>query len=534
MSPEQARGTAGDFRTDQFSFGALLYEMATGQYAFRRDTMADTLVGRAARRTEADHRAQPAHPDGVSRWIIEQCLAKDAAERYAATEDLARELRRLRERLRKHGGRPGLGSNRGGSRRWAMPVAASLALAARSRADRRARLPRTRDARVSRRSPRRRHMKGRRAGRLMGRAWRGWRMSTACCRFSRDGWPMRWPRRSHAASSTPSSHSGRRMSTRVVFHLARGRRAMDCGRVGTAGGRAELVLENVNHAAIDPSGRQLAAPAQRNNDATSGCGGRPRTVTIPVRSESGPLRRERGFGLGGQLQFRPDGQGAAGLGVQRSAGAMRKRAARYFLVSDRAGGRGSRSAVERSEPRQTCQPFSWLPDNRHVVVGIADARWRHRDTCGSPIRSRRRSRQLTSTHTNETWPSVVARRTAHRLRFRRSRLRSGRDLRGRTHASALLATARNEMDPAWSPDGDQFAFVTDRTGGMEHLGAQPRRAVGAARWCGRRILPTRATETLGSLAFSPDGRTLAFFRRGTKEATLWLVTDNWRHAGRND
>ena len=33
------------------------------------------------------------------RWIIEQCLAKDVHDRYAATEDLARELRRLRDRL---------------------------------------------------------------------------------------------------------------------------------------------------------------------------------------------------------------------------------------------------------------------------------------------------------------------------------------------------------------------------------------------------------------------------------------------------
>ena len=98
MSPEQARGAAGDFRTDQFSFGALLYEMATGQRAFRRETVAETLSAVVHHEPQPIGELNPRVPAPL-RWIVERCLSKDANERYSATDDLARELRWLRDRL---------------------------------------------------------------------------------------------------------------------------------------------------------------------------------------------------------------------------------------------------------------------------------------------------------------------------------------------------------------------------------------------------------------------------------------------------
>ena len=98
MSPEQAAGRAVDFRSDQFSLGTILYELATGRRPFARDTSAETLTAIIREEPEPLLQAAPRLPAPL-RWLIERCLAKDPEERYASTKDLARELELLRRRL---------------------------------------------------------------------------------------------------------------------------------------------------------------------------------------------------------------------------------------------------------------------------------------------------------------------------------------------------------------------------------------------------------------------------------------------------
>jgi eukaryotic-like serine/threonine-protein kinase len=98
MSPEQAAGQPVDFRSDQFSFGSILYEMVTGKRAFERATTPETLAA-IIREEPEPIAALDSRAPSYLRWIVERCLAKEPQDRYAATEDLARELATLREHV---------------------------------------------------------------------------------------------------------------------------------------------------------------------------------------------------------------------------------------------------------------------------------------------------------------------------------------------------------------------------------------------------------------------------------------------------
>jgi serine/threonine protein kinase len=98
MSPEQATGGEVDFRSDQFSFGSVLYEMVTGLPAFQKKTHAETTA--AILRDEPERLgARTLQAPAPFIWIVERCLAKDPKQRYASTRDLACDLAAVRDRL---------------------------------------------------------------------------------------------------------------------------------------------------------------------------------------------------------------------------------------------------------------------------------------------------------------------------------------------------------------------------------------------------------------------------------------------------
>src|SRR5579871_240720 len=91
MSPEQARGEKLDFRSDHFSFGVVLYEMAAGRRAFTGKTPADLQAAILLQQPDPLTRVSPQTPAPLQ-WVVERCLAKSPQDRFASTAELRNEL----------------------------------------------------------------------------------------------------------------------------------------------------------------------------------------------------------------------------------------------------------------------------------------------------------------------------------------------------------------------------------------------------------------------------------------------------------
>src|SRR4051812_17443046 len=97
MAPEQASGGKVDARSDVFSFGAVLYEMATGARAFAGNSSAETLAAVLA--------AQPKPPTQITdvprelERVILRCLRKEPDRRYQAMLDVRNDLQEVEQEL---------------------------------------------------------------------------------------------------------------------------------------------------------------------------------------------------------------------------------------------------------------------------------------------------------------------------------------------------------------------------------------------------------------------------------------------------
>jgi serine/threonine protein kinase/dipeptidyl aminopeptidase/acylaminoacyl peptidase len=125
MSPEQAEGKTLDARSDIFSLGIVLYEMATGERPFRGETTASVFSSILKDTPRSVTEINPALPSILGR-IIRRCLVKDPEHRYQTVKDLRNELQELKREADSGELPEGVAHRKPAPPRWVYFVAASL------------------------------------------------------------------------------------------------------------------------------------------------------------------------------------------------------------------------------------------------------------------------------------------------------------------------------------------------------------------------------------------------------------------------
>ena len=522
MSPEQATGKVLDYRSDQFSFGLILYALATGKHAFIRPSAVETMAAIVREDPPPIEEKLPA----PLKWIIDRCLAKEPEQRYESTRDLYSELRNLRDDLSDAYSSSGFAPIAAHKKRrpWIVPAIVACACILFAAALGYLLKP---------------------AGEDVGKYLYAPFAGGAYPRFIpyRAIWSPDGKAVAYSASVNGTYQAFLRfLSSPVALQLTHeqqsvyvlgwssdrnhlivikdgsGNESQKLYSVATVGGDLDFIMDFICRDSCDLSRDGKALATLRYFDTGNGDGNFGIAVSDPLGS---PMRTYAPAPFGSkavydipQLAFSPDGKKI--LYLRNGTGGEEA-----WLLPYPAGA-APRRILEKLAGLMGTSTFSWMPDNRHVVVELAaNAGARGHlwiaDTASNDVTP------LTSGNASEIYPSVAPDGKSLIYLQENSEFDVVSVSLEDGSAKILATSGRYEGMPAWSSNQDKLAWVSSRSGPYEvwlrGSDGSDRPVVSAANF------PASSDVSFMNPTPSPDGERLIVSVSGdTGGFRLWMIS----------